>query len=226
VLGWAFARTTTGRLRFRILLWSEVKKSGKTLLAAFLLLWWCFVTPHSEAVILANDLEQSTSRVFKTATDLIQANPALGRHVKIKAHTLVFANGTIATAVAAVYKGAAGGRHSLAIFDELWGYELERATRLFEELTPIPGDDDSWILVTTTAGFFCASCTGTSGSRRRMPTRISCIAASPRCRRRGSPSKNFRRPSATPSAWAKPCSSCSGPGISSCIPIRRCASRP
>jgi hypothetical protein len=33
------------------------------------------------------------------------------------------------------------------------GYELERATRLYEEMTPIPGDEDSWILITTTAGF-------------------------------------------------------------------------
>jgi hypothetical protein len=53
----------------------RVKQSGKTLLAAVLLLWWCFTTPHTEAVILANDLEQAQSRVFKTAVDLFKANP-------------------------------------------------------------------------------------------------------------------------------------------------------
>jgi len=136
VLARAFRRGRRGELRFRLVLWSEPKKSGKTFLAGVLLLWWAFSNAHTEIIVAANDLDQSVSRVFETAVALVKHNPALAELVTVRAEELLFKNGTVVTAIASDYRGAAGSRHSLVIFDELWGFHSENAQRLYEELTP------------------------------------------------------------------------------------------
>jgi phage terminase large subunit-like protein len=153
VLARAFRRGRRGELRFRLVLWSEPKKSGKTFLAAALLLWWAFSNSNTEIIVAANDLEQSVSRVFETAVALVKHNPALARLVTVRAEKLLFMNGTVVTAIASDYRGAAGSRHSLVIFDELWGFHSENAQRLYEELTPPVTEENAWVLVVTYAGF-------------------------------------------------------------------------
>jgi len=153
VLARAFRRGRRGELRFRLVLWSEPKKSGKTFLAAMVLLWWAFTNAHTEIIVAANDLDQSVSRVFETAVALVKHNPALARLVTVRAEKLLFTNGTVVTAIASDYRGAAGSRHSLVIFDELWGFHSENAQRLYEELTPPVTEENAWVLVVTYAGF-------------------------------------------------------------------------
>jgi phage terminase large subunit-like protein len=153
VLARAFRRAPGEDLLFRLVLWSEPKKSGKTFLAAVLVLWWAFSNPDTEIIIAANDLEQSVSRVFKTAAALVKHNPGLLKLVTVRAAALRFKNGTVVTAIASDYRGAAGARHSLVVFDELWGYHSENAQRLYEELTPPPTEENAWVLVVTYAGF-------------------------------------------------------------------------
>ena len=136
-----------------LLVWSEVKKSGKTFIAAFLGLWWAFTNPRTEVIVVANDLEQSMSRVFATIVALCQFNPALRESVTIRATSILVSNGTTITAIASEYRGAAGSRHSLVIFDELWGFTSENGQRLYEECTPPPTEPNAWALVVTYAGF-------------------------------------------------------------------------
>lgn len=138
---------------FPLRVWSEMKKSGKTFLAAVLVLWWGFTHANTEIVIAANDLEQSQGRVFRTLVALLKANPALGASATILAREIRLSNSTVITAIASDYRGAAGSRHSLVVFDELWGYDSETAQRLYEELTPPPTEPDAWVLVVTYAGF-------------------------------------------------------------------------
>lgn len=153
VLALAVCFGVGGRLLLRLLLWSEVKKSGKTFVAACLGLWWAFTRSYTEVVVAANDLEQSVSRVFATMVALCEHNSELRRSLTIRAAEIIISNGTAIKAIPSDYRGEAGARHSLAIFDELWGFDSERAQRLFEELTPPPTEPDAWILVVTTAGF-------------------------------------------------------------------------
>jgi phage terminase large subunit-like protein len=137
----------------RYLVWSEVKKSGKTLLGAAFGLWWAYTRPNTEIVVVANDLDQSVGRVFRTMVALIRHNPLLAASATVRATTITLSNGTVIEAIPSDYQGESGRRHSLAIFDELWGVMSERARRLFEELTPIPSEPEAWCLVMTTAGF-------------------------------------------------------------------------
>lgn len=153
VLQLAFRYDPSGELVFRIILWSEVKKSGKTFLAACLVLWWAVTNPNSEIIVTANDLEQSISRVFKTAVALIEQNAALSREADVLSSSIRMNNGTVILPIASDYKGAAGSRHSSVVYDELWGFETEKATRLYEELTPPPTEPSAWVLIVTYAGF-------------------------------------------------------------------------
>lgn len=160
VLGLAFRWEPVGlgfRLLLRLLLWGEMKKSGKTFLAACLGLWWAYTNADTEVIVAANDLEQAQGRVFRTMTALIKRNPELGASAKPWASQIEVSNGTVITAIAADYRGAAGSRHSLVIFDELWGFSTEAAERLFEELTPPPTEPDAWILVVSYAGWLSES---------------------------------------------------------------------
>jgi phage terminase large subunit-like protein len=153
VLELAFRRDPSGALLFRLVVLSEPKKSGKSFIAACLALWWAVINPHSEIIITANDLEQSVSRVFKTMQALIEHNEALAREADVLSGSIRMHNGTLILPIASDYKGAAGSRHSLVVYDEIWGFESEKARRLYEELTPPPTEHSAWILIVSYAGF-------------------------------------------------------------------------
>src|SRR5262245_23347606 len=153
VLELAFRRGPDGALLYRQVILSEPKKSGKTFIAGCLALWWAIITESTEIIVVANDREQSISRVFQTAVDLIEKNPALAAEAETYSNTIVFNNGTVITAISSDYKGAAGSRHSLLVADELWGFESESSRRLWEELTPPPTEFSAWQLIVTYAGF-------------------------------------------------------------------------
>jgi phage terminase large subunit-like protein len=119
VLALAFQWSPLGRLLLRLLLWSEAKKSGKTMIAACLVVWWGFTRASTEVICCANDYEQALSRVFGTVLALCRHNPELKRSVRPLASELHISNATVIRAIASDYKGAAGSRHSLVVFDEM-----------------------------------------------------------------------------------------------------------
>jgi hypothetical protein len=55
---------------------------------------------------LANDLEQSLARVFKTMEGIIQHNPELQREAEVQSKSIFMANGTTITAISGDYAGA------------------------------------------------------------------------------------------------------------------------
>lgn len=153
VLALAFRRSAAGSLLYSIILWSEVKKSGKTFLAACIAIKEAVTKSDSEIVCIANDEEQAVSRVFRTVCKLIEHNPGLHGQAQVLATEIRFTNGSIIRAVSSDYKGQAGGRQRVTIFDELWAFEAERMTRLFEEMTPPPTEENAYILIVSYAGY-------------------------------------------------------------------------
>ncbi len=130
-----------------------VKKSGKTTLNGALTLDWGFAQEApNEILVLANDLEQSLARVFKTMEGIIEHNPELGGS-RNSDKSIYLANGTTITAISGDYAGAAGSNHGFVSYDELWGYTSESSRRLWEELTPVPTRRNSIRFITTYAGF-------------------------------------------------------------------------
>ena len=160
VLTAAFMFDRRGQLAWSTFVYSCPKKSGKTTINAALLLWWAYTQDApNELLVLANDLEQSTARVFTTARKLIQRNPQLAASaVVLDKARIVLTNDTEIKALASEYAGAAGSGHGLTSWDELWGATSENSRRLWDELTPVPTDlehglKNSIRLVTTYAGW-------------------------------------------------------------------------
>jgi phage terminase large subunit-like protein len=121
ILRLAFAFDQDGCLPWDTILYSCVKKSGKTTLNGAITLAWGFVEEApNEILILANDLEQSLARVFKTMEGIIQHNPELQREAEVQSRSIYLANGTTLTAISGDYQGAAGSNHGLVSYDELW----------------------------------------------------------------------------------------------------------
>jgi len=151
----AFRQNKSGLFIYRTIIYSAPKKSGKTAINALVSLWWAFcVQPPDEIIIAANDLDQSTSRVFDACKGFISRNEVLKAHTSETAKLQIrLKNGTVVKAIPSDYAGEAGANQGLASFDELWGYMGEKSRRLYEELTPVPTRKNSIRFISTYAGW-------------------------------------------------------------------------
>jgi phage terminase large subunit-like protein len=153
-IGWYRKTNSNGRLPWDTIIYSCIKKSGKTTINGAVTLAWGFTQEApNEILVLANDLEQTLARVFNTMEGIIKFNPELQREAEVQTKTIYLANGTTVTAISGDYQGAAGSNHGLVSYDELWGYTSESSIRLWEELTPVPTRKNSIRFITTYAGF-------------------------------------------------------------------------
>jgi len=152
----AFTLTPEGRLKFPEMIFSTPKKSGKTTLAAMIVIYVivCLGGPLAEAYCVANDFDQAQGRVFQAITRIIEASPMLRNSAKITASKIEFTStGATITAIASDYTGAAGANPTITVFDELWGYTSTRSERLWAEMIPVPTRKVSVRLTVTYAGF-------------------------------------------------------------------------
>jgi phage terminase large subunit-like protein len=156
ILGYAFKLDSEGRLPYSTVVYSCVKKSGKTTLLAIVALWvGCELAPKTEVILAANDLEQTTGRAYKEAVNIIERNPALRKRVaSITNKEITLLDGTVIRAIPQDASGEAGVvRLSMSGWDELHGYVSERSYRLWDELTNVPTQKISFRLVVTYAGY-------------------------------------------------------------------------
>ncbi len=115
------------------------KKVGKTTTNSLLVAWRWLALPGAHLCI-ANDFEQSMSRVFAMVAEMVRRNPYLAENVKAGKSELVFTpTGSTLTALASDYAGAAGANFLTSSSTEVWGIQYESSVRLWEELTPVPG---------------------------------------------------------------------------------------
>lgn len=147
---------------FQTLVFSTVKKSGKTALAALIARWitetW---GSHAEVYSLANDLEQARGRIYQAALTSIELDPRYTRAAKgipnewriIEREASYLPTHSKLRAVSSDYKGEAGSNPVATLWSELWGYSSEAAGRLWEELTPVPTRPRSIRYVETYAGY-------------------------------------------------------------------------
>jgi phage terminase large subunit-like protein len=144
----------TGRFPYRTVVYSAPKKSGKSGIGGFVGTWFaaCVEAPNN-ILILANDREQSSQRVFRAAKPSLYA---VGAHKDGK-YSLRLPNGSYVTAVTSDPEKEAGSSYGLTIWDELWGYTSERSFLLWDELKPIGTRTNSLRLIVTYAGFEDAS---------------------------------------------------------------------
>lgn len=147
---------------FQTIVYSTVKKSGKTTIASLAARWivenW---EPFSEVYCLANDLEQARGRIYQKALQSIELDPNYnpvrrelpGKWKIIERQATYLPKKSILRAVSSDYKGEAGSNATATFWSEGWGYTSEASRRLWDELTPVPTRKRSIRFVETYAGF-------------------------------------------------------------------------
>jgi phage terminase large subunit-like protein len=147
---------------FQTIVYSTVKKSGKTCVASLAARWITETWGNrNEIYCFANDLEQARGRIYQKAIDSVELNPAYNKVRKelpgewkvVERQGTYLPTGSIIRAVSGDYKGEAGSNPTATFWSELWGYVSEASKRLWEELTPVPTRERSIRFVETYAGY-------------------------------------------------------------------------
>lgn len=153
-LDYALSRDSMGKFNYSLVLWSDIKKSLKSCLAAAVALWRADTTPYATIYVIANDLKQADSRVAYYIRRAIELNPRLNRLCRIKQHHITFANRSTIESIPIDPTGEAGSNADMLIFSELWGWKHDAAKRMWSEMTLSPtkyGHSQRWC--ETYAGF-------------------------------------------------------------------------
>jgi phage terminase large subunit-like protein len=149
-----FKTGPNGRLLYPELLYSCPKKSGKTTFAAIIVITiiTLYGGAYPEAVVAANDYEQSVGRVWTMVKRIVEHSPLLNADAKITQGRITVA-GAVVLAIASDYAGAAGAEPCITVFDEPWAIFSERGQRLFDESIPPPTRKIACRLCVSYAGF-------------------------------------------------------------------------
>lgn len=148
VLREAHRRDEAGRFVYNLVLWSDIKKSAKSSIAAAVALDRAYQVEWGSVKIIANDLKQADSRVAFYLRRAIALNPALAATVKQVRYRTTLPNEAIIEAIPIDPAGEAGGNDDLLVFSELWGATGKAAMQMWTEMTLSPtkfGYSQRWI---------------------------------------------------------------------------------
>lgn len=134
----ALRRDNSGDFIYSLVLYSDLKKSAKSTIAAAVCLYLAWHTPWESVRIVANDLKQADSRTFFYIERAIRLNPYLNRQCEIKRFHIKLPNNTTITAIPVDPKGEAGGGDLITCFTELWAAKNTAAKTLWSETTLSP----------------------------------------------------------------------------------------
>lgn len=150
----ATSRQQDGQFKYSTIVWSAIKKSAKSSIAAGMGLYTAWQKPWSTVRVIANDLKQADSRVAYYMRRAIALNPAWKDIIKVVSYKITLPNHSTIEAVPIDPEGEAGGGDDLVIYSELWGWKSKAEMRMWTESTLSPlkmGYSQRWI--DTYAGF-------------------------------------------------------------------------
>lgn len=126
-----------GRFKYSTILFSTIKKSGKTTVGAAVTAWYAATQgQYREVYCLANDGKQSADRILNSVQEAVDISPNLAWNTtKLK---ITLPNHTFIEAIPCDAKGSAGSQPAFLIFSELWGYTTDRQKKLWAEMALPP----------------------------------------------------------------------------------------
>ena len=134
-----------GLFRYSTIVYSDIKKSAKSTIAAAVILWRAFQIDASEGwgsiYIIANDLKQADSRVAYYLRRAIMLNPQIRALCKIRlgSYKVTLPNETFIEAIPIDPTGEAGSNADMVVFSELWGAHSKAQGQMWTEATLPPG---------------------------------------------------------------------------------------
>jgi hypothetical protein len=133
VLSEMFRRDASGFV-YNLMLYSSIKKSAKTTIAAGILLWQGFRVPHGEIYIIGNDLRQADSRMAQAVRECITLNPRMkGIKLPTSTYRITLPNGTRIETIPVDPAGESGMNPSGIFITEAWGAKSRAHELLWTE---------------------------------------------------------------------------------------------
>lgn len=150
----ALQRDDIGHFRYSTIVWSSIKKSAKSTIAAAIGLWMMFRKPYATGKVIANDLKQAESRVYYYMRRGIDLHPEWKHLVTVNRSEMTFPEGSKIEAIPIDPAGEAGGNDDIVIYSEIWAWKHTKAQQMWTESTLSPlkyGESFRWC--ETYAGF-------------------------------------------------------------------------
>jgi phage terminase large subunit-like protein len=134
----ALSKDENGHYKYSLIVWSDIKKSAKSSIAAAVNLYRANFTEWGEFYIIANDLKQADSRVNKYIRRAIQLNPNMRKRWKRQGYTITSPSGSIIEAIPIDPSGEAGSNADQMTWSELWGANEDAKQNMWAEMTNSP----------------------------------------------------------------------------------------
>lgn len=135
----ALTRDSDGNFQYSIIVWSDIKKSAKSTIAASVVLARAEQTEWGEFYIVANDLKQADSRVNHYIRRAVQLNPKLKGTYRMNGYRITAGSGAVIEAIPIDPSGEAGSNADQVVFSELWGANEDAKQHMWAEMTIPPG---------------------------------------------------------------------------------------
>ena len=133
-----------GLFKWATIIYSAVKKSGKTRVAAAVTSWYASTHGnYNEVYLVANDGKQSNDRLLSAIKQSIRLCKRLAPDKpmaswRITKPRIELPGGTFIEAIPCDPTGQAGANPGMTAWSELWGYRHEHKARLWSEMTIPP----------------------------------------------------------------------------------------
>jgi phage terminase large subunit-like protein len=134
----AFSTDAKGNFKYSIIVWSDIKKSGKSTIAAAVNLFRAEYTEWGEFYVVANDLKQADSRVAHYIRRAIQLSPRMRDSYRTMGYRTIAPNGSFIEAIPIDPSGEAGSNADQISFSELWGANENQKQTMWAEMTIPP----------------------------------------------------------------------------------------
>lgn len=134
----ALSRDKAGNFTYSTVLWSAIKKSAKSSIAAAVGMWFAFRKPFSSVKVLGNDLKQAESRVYEYMRRAILLRPDWRDSIKVNNYKITLPNYSVIEAIPIDPTGEAGGNDDLVLYTELWGWKTGKQQMMWTESTLSP----------------------------------------------------------------------------------------
>jgi hypothetical protein len=148
VLREALSEDGEGLFNYSTIVWSDIKKSIKSTIAAAVVLYRAWQSEWGQHYVIANDLKQADSRVGYYIRRAVELHPEMRSLVKIKNYKLELPNHTTIECIPIDPTGEAGSNADTIVFSELWGAKGKAAETMWTEMTLSPmkfGKSLRWI---------------------------------------------------------------------------------
>ena len=148
----ALSKDENGHYKYSIIIWSDIKKSIKSTIAAAVNLARAHTVEWGEFYVVANDLKQANSRVSRYIRRSIllnpKTNPKKNGEYRMNGYEIRLPNGSLIEAIPIDPSGEAGSNADQITWSELWGSNETAKQRMWSEMTLSPtkhGKSFRWI---------------------------------------------------------------------------------